>query len=116
MIFGELELPVDKYLERGLQYMNDNTRGFEQVRMVAASLDELHRTVPNGKKWLEEIRQTRNQDGSFAVGIGRARATALNVVAEMRLGVKTESDQLLRILREGQQEDGGYGNDETWMF
>ena len=112
LIFGELELPVEPYLERGLKYMNDNTSGFEQVRMIAASLDELHRSVPNAHKWLTEIDRTRNRDGSFGVGPGLARTTALNLVAEMRLGARPETTRVLSVLEDGRRADGGYGGDK----
>lgn len=112
MILGELDMPVAGYLERGLQFMNDHTQGFEQVRMVASSLEELDRNVPNAHKWLEEIRQTQNSDGSFGSGHGQARATALNVVAEMRLGLPTAAEPVVNILRKGQREDGGFGSDK----
>lgn len=111
MICGELNLPVEPYLEGGLRFMNDHTNGFEQVRMVASSLEELHCTVPNVQKWLLEIAQTQNSDGSFGAGAGRARATALNVVAQQRLGAEANKQTILGILREGQREDGGFGND-----
>lgn len=110
MIFGELELPVDAFIERGLQFMNDCTHGFEQVRMVASSLEELDRSVPNAKTWLADISKTRNADGSFGSGESRARATALNVIAEIRLGRQVDADSVVNILRDGQREDGGFGD------
>lgn len=112
MIFGELELPVAPYLERSLQFMNDHTHGFEQVRMVASSLEELDRTVPNAPKWLAEIRRAQNADGSFGSGLGQARTTALNVVAEMRLGLPTVPEPVVEVLRKGQRNDGGFGSDK----
>ena len=41
MILGELQLPVEPYREAGLKFMNENTEGFEQIRMVASALEEL---------------------------------------------------------------------------
>jgi prenyltransferase beta subunit len=112
MVFRELQLPYEPYVERGLKYMNDHTQGFEQIRMVASSLDELHVTVPNASRWLEEIDRARNSDGSFGSGPGRARETALYVVAELRLGGKLDTPRVLKAVSEGQRGDGGFGHDK----
>ncbi len=110
MILGELKLPNDRYVDRGMSFMNETTEDFGQIRMVASSLDELHRTVPNVTKWLELIDKARNPDGSFGSGSDAARWTALYVVAEMRLGGEVDRSKILNILRAGQHEDGGFGN------
>ena len=90
--------------------MNDKTEGFEQIRMVASALEELNRSVPQAKQWLKEIDRARNPDGSYGSGPGKARTTALYVMAQLRLGGKPESKEaVLKILRDGQREDGGFG-------
>ena len=110
MIFGELKLPVEPYVERGLKFMNDKTEGFEQIRMVASALEELNRTVPQVKAWLKQIDQKRNSDGSYDSGPGKPRTTALYVMAQLRLGGRPESKEaVLKVLRDGQREDGGFG-------
>ena len=113
MILGELHLPVEPYREAGLKFMNENTEGFEQIRMVASALEELGRRVPQAKQWLKVIDQARNSDGSYGQGFGKARTTALYVVAQQRLGGKPESDEAaLKVLRAGQRADGGFGGDK----
>ncbi|MFZ1933004.1 MAG: prenyltransferase/squalene oxidase repeat-containing protein [Thermoguttaceae bacterium] len=110
MIFGELKLPVEPYAERGLKFMNDKTEGFEQIRMVASALEELNRRVPQADEWLKQIDRARNPDGSYGSGPGRARTTALYVMAQLRLGGKPQSKEaVLRVLSDGQREDGGFG-------
>jgi hypothetical protein len=113
MILGELKLPVEPYVEAGLKFMNDATEGFEQVRMVATVLEDLGRRVPRADQWLQEIEQARNPDGSYGQGRGKARTTALYVVAQQRLGGKPPSEAaVLKVLRDGQRPDGGFGGDE----
>ena len=113
MILGELQLPVEPYREAGLKFINDNTEGFEQIRMVASALEELGRRVPHAGQWLKAIDQARNSDGSYGQGPGKARTTALYVVAQLRLGGKPESDEVvLKVLRAGQRPDGGFGGDK----
>ena len=113
MICGELKLAVTPYRERGLKFINDKTEGFEQIRMVASALEELNCTVPQVKRWLKEIDDARNADGSYGSGPGKARLTALYVMAQYRLGGKPPSKQaVLKILRDGQRDDGGFGGDK----
>jgi prenyltransferase beta subunit len=112
MVCRELSVPLDPYLEPGLKFMNENTSGFEQIRMVAAGLEELERRVPNVDAWLREIDRARNPDGSYGAGPGQARTTALYVVAQQRLGGKPDSaEAVLQVLRAGQRSDGGFGGD-----
>lgn len=114
MILGELRLPVEPYLDGGLKFMNDKTDGFEQIRMVAAALEELNRRVPQAEQWLQVIDRARNADGSYGQGPGKARTTALYVVAQLRLGGKPQSTEaVLKTLRDGQRQDGGFGGDKA---
>ncbi|MEO8495403.1 MAG: prenyltransferase/squalene oxidase repeat-containing protein [Planctomycetota bacterium] len=111
MVLQQLNMLDDKTVAAGLAFMNEHTKGFEQIRMVASSLEELGREVPHQRDWLSQIDAMRNADGSFGSGAGRARSTALAVVAEMRLGHQVDRDQVLATLRAGQRDDGGFGND-----
>ena len=113
MILGELKRPVASYVEAGLKFMNEKTEGFEQIRMVASALEELGRRVPNADRWLRVIDHARNPDGSYGCGAGKARTTALYVMAQLRLGGKPESNEaVLKVLRAGQRADGGFGGDK----
>ena len=111
MIMNELELPIDTYRDRALEFMNSHTEGFEQIRMVAPGLEDIKATVPNAPKWIAEIEKTRGQDGSYGIGPGQARSTALSVVALMRLGATIDATKTLQVLRAGQRSDGGFGSD-----
>lgn len=113
MILNELELPSDKYLERGLAFMNDQTDDFEEIRMVAPALEEFQTTVPNAKKWEAQLRSQMNADGSFGHGPQTARETALHGVAIQRLGGELDREPTLRVLRAGQRPDGGFGNESA---
>jgi hypothetical protein len=113
MILCELELPVEPYLEAGLKFINENTVDFEQIRMVAPALEQLGRRVPRADVWLATIDRARNADGSYGRGPGRARTTALYVMAQLRSGGKPKSSAaVLKTLCEGQREDGGFGGDQ----
>jgi prenyltransferase beta subunit len=112
MILCELKLPVEPYLEAGLKFMNGKTEDFEEIRMVAPALEQLGRRVPRVDAWLATIDRARNADGSYGRAPGLARTTALYVMAQLRLGGEPESSAaVLKILREGQREDGGFGGD-----
>ncbi|MFO0978777.1 MAG: prenyltransferase/squalene oxidase repeat-containing protein [Planctomycetaceae bacterium] len=111
MIHKELGLPYDDILPRALQYMNEQTSDFEQIRMVAPCLDELRVTVSNTPKWASRIADVRNSDGAYGSGPGKARTTALHAMAAIRLGQDVHRDAVLSAMRQGQRADGGFGND-----
>ncbi len=113
MILRELKLPSDRYLERGLKFMNDTTQQFEQIRMVAPSLEEYEVSIPNAPVWEKQLRSEMNADGSFGQEPGVARRTALYGVAIQRLGGRLDRDKTLRVLRAGQLADGGFGNQSS---
>ncbi len=110
MILKEMKLPTDKYETRALAFMNERTKGFEDIRMVAPGLEELSVTVPNAKKWEAEVHSAINPDGSFGHGLTTARETALHGVAILRLGGQIDKEATMRALRAGQLPDGGFGN------
>ena len=110
MILHELKLPTDEYAPRALAFMNERTKGFEEIRMVAPGLEQLSVTVPNAKKWEAEVHGVINPDGSFGQGLTTARETALHGVAILRLGGQIDKQATLRALRAGQLPDGGFGN------
>lgn len=113
MICKELKLPTEDLLANALRFMNDHTKNFEQVRMVAPALEEFGETVPQSTAWLSLIAATRNADGSFGSGRGQARSTALYAVAEMRLRGTIDKEKVVQVLQAGQRTDGGFGNDES---
>jgi prenyltransferase beta subunit len=112
MILGELRLPTEAYLESGLKFMDSHTEDFEQIRMVASALEEFQCRVPAAEKWLTIVEKARNTDGSYGMGPGQARTTALHVITKIRLGGEIESPaSVLKILQEGQRPDGGFGGE-----
>lgn len=113
MILHELKMPTDRYMDRALKFMNQHTEGFEQIRMVAPSLEEFDVSIPNAAIWEKELQAKKNPDSSFGADPGAARRTALYGVAIQRLGGKLDRDKTLKVLRAGQLADGGWGNLST---
>jgi hypothetical protein len=112
MALEVLEMPTEPYLDGATAFLGKNTKRFEDIRMAAAGLEAVGKMVPESREWLKVIDAARNPDGSYGKGAERARATALNVVAQLRLGAKPESvPTVLEILREGQLDDGGFGSE-----
>ncbi|HQR08949.1 MAG TPA: prenyltransferase/squalene oxidase repeat-containing protein [Gemmatales bacterium] len=112
MILQECHQPLEPYLEKGVQFMGRSTKNFEELRMVASAVEETKHPLPVSDRWEQIIDEHRNSDGSYGKGSGQARTTALHVVAKQRLGLKIgEKEPILKVLRAGQREDGGFGND-----
>lgn len=113
MAVTELKLPTDKYGPAGVQFLSANSKGFEDIRIAVAGLERLEMKSPKNATWLEEVVKLRNPDGTFGKGPGQARATGGTVVTLLRLGTKVDdADSVLKVLKAGQRDNGGYGKDE----
>lgn len=113
MILKELNQPVEPYLKPALAYMNENTKTFEEIRMVAPSFEQLDLKSPAAEAWGKIIDEARNPDGSYGKGPGMVRTTALRLVARQRLRLPVPAkESILAIIRQGQLEDGGFGSDQ----
>jgi prenyltransferase beta subunit len=108
----ELNLSTDPYRDGALKFIGKNALAYEDIRTVAAALEAVDRKAPEAGTWLALMHQGRNTDGSYGIGPARVRATALQVVADIRLGNRPDShDGVFKILRAGQHADGGFSGD-----
>jgi prenyltransferase beta subunit len=106
-----LRMPVRPH-ERAAKYLDDNVKGFEQIRIAAAGFEAIHQRPAKADEWLKEIATMRNPDGTYGSGDGKARATGGAVVAVLRLGGKVpHPDAILKSLDAGQREDGAWGKE-----
>ena len=114
MAVTELKMPTDKYAKGAIKYLSDNAKGFEDIRIAAAGLERLSEKSPKNDEWLKEVLKLQNPDGTFGKGPGQARATGGSVVTVLRLGGKvTETERVLKVLKAGQRQNGGYGKDDS---
>jgi hypothetical protein len=114
MAVTELKLPTDKYAKGAIQFMTENTKGFDDIRITVAGLERLNAKSPRNAQWLEEVTKPQNKDGTFGSGAGQARETGSVVVTILRLGGKAESAQkVLDTLNAGQRKDGGWGKADS---
>lgn len=111
MIHNELGIPADDVLSPALEFMNRETRDFEQIRMVAPCLEEFDVSIQRAPEWSQLIDKIRNPDGSWGSGPGAARTTALHAMAAIRLKQEINREGVVRALLGGQRADGGFGND-----
>jgi len=104
-------MPARPY-ERAAKYLDDNVKGFEQIRIAAAGFEAIHQRPAKAEEWLKEIAAMRNPDGTYGSGDGKARATGGAVVAVLRLGGKVpHPDVILKSLDAGQRADGAWGKE-----
>src|SRR5262245_6091008 len=112
MALVELKMPQDKYVEPAVKYLTANAKEFEDVRMAAAGLEAVGKTSPKAKEWVEQVKKTRNADGSWGKGDGVARDTGGTAVLVLRLGGDLEhADAVVKALKAGQRDDGGFGKE-----
>jgi hypothetical protein len=104
----ELKL-ADRYAAKCVQYLSENAKSFEDIRIATAALESLGKPSPRNDDWIKQIRKMQNADGTFGEGAGQARATGGAVAAILRLGGKVDRDAVLAALKKGQRKTGGFG-------
>jgi hypothetical protein len=115
MALVELGEPTAEY-ERSLPDVLSGRMSFEEIRIVAAMYEVLGKRPNRAAEWIETIRKQANADGTFGKGDGAAHETGSAVAALLRLGGALDAkqrDDVVRVLWDGQREDGGYGKDEV---
>jgi hypothetical protein len=106
--------PADPYVNRGLQYLGEKAKTFEEIRLAAAAVESAGKHVSQEETWRDQINKMRNPDGTYGMGPGIPRATGSAVAALLRLGAKVpQRENVLKALKEGQRPDGGYGKEDA---
>src|SRR5207248_2001855 len=96
---------------RAAAFLGEHASTFEEIRMAAAALEGVGRLPPQADNWRRRVASLRNADGTFGRGPPAARETAGGIVTWVRLGGRADqADRVLRVLREGQRPDGGFGD------
>jgi len=114
MAVVETGLKMEDYRDKAVQYLGDNAKEFEEIRMAAAGMEAAGTQAPSAKRWRQELAEKINADGSFGAGAGKARATGSTVVALLRLGSSDfPKDRTIAILNQGENADGGFGKDDA---
>jgi hypothetical protein len=114
MAVVELKMPLESYQETAVKYLGQNCKSFEDIRIAVAGLEAIKQESPRTQAWLELIEKMRNPDGTYGKDLGQARDTGGAVVAVLRLNGKvTDRKQVLKILKEGQRLNGGYGKADS---
>ena len=112
MAVTELGLPTEKYAKPAIQFLSENAKTFEDIRIAAAGLERLKATSPKNADWLAAVKKMQNADGTFGKGPGQARDTGGASVTLLRLGGRIESAAgIIKTLNDGQRQNGGYGKD-----
>jgi prenyltransferase beta subunit len=110
MAVVEANLPLEKYADAVVKYLDENAKTFEEIRIAAAGLETIQRKSSKANAWLEQVAKMRNEDGTYGKGEGVARETGGAVVVVLRLGGKVaHPENVLKTLKAGQRSDGGFG-------
>jgi prenyltransferase beta subunit len=92
-------------INRGLVYLGNQVKEYEDVRIAAAALEATKKPVPQLQKWREVLSSLpATNDPQQARQIGGV------AVARLRLGeLLPNQDAILKTLRAAQQKDGAWG-------
>jgi prenyltransferase beta subunit len=110
MAVVELKIPLEDVEKPAIQFLGENAKNFEEIRIAVAGLEAVGKLPPQGKDWLAQLEKMKNADGTWGKGPGAARDTGGTAVAILRLGGKlSDRDNILKTMRTGQRKDGGFG-------
>jgi hypothetical protein len=110
MALVELKADLEPYVGPAVKYLDDNAKGFDDIRIAVAGFEAVGKKGAHAAEWMEQIKKMANDDGTFGKGDGKARDTGGAAVAILRLGGKVEHpDAVLKALNAGQRPDGGFG-------
>ena len=111
-IMGVVDMKISSvpYADAVVKYLDEHSKGFEEIRLTAASFESLGKRPPHAEAWLMEIAKMRNADDTYGKDDGMARDSGGAVCAVLRLGGKVaHADNVLKALNDGQRKDGGFG-------
>ena len=107
-------VPRDAFEAGAVQYLDENVKTFEEVRIAAAAFEALGKRPAKADAWLQEVAKLHNGDGAYGKGGEAARATGSAVAAVLRLGGTVEHPEAaVKAMQEGQRADGGFGEGES---
>jgi prenyltransferase beta subunit len=110
MAVVEVKLPTEPFADGVLKYLDENVKGFEDIRIAAAGLEALGKKGRQADAWLKEVTKLRHDDGTFGKDDGAARDTGGAVVAVLRLGGEVpHKENIVKTIKAGQRDDGGWG-------
>ncbi len=113
MAVAELKAAEPAAVDKAVQYLAENAKTFEEVRLAVAGLEAVQRKSPVLDAWKAVVLKDRNPDGTWGKGDGQAFATGSAAVAMLRLGLEVDHKaEVLKAMRAGQRPDGGWSKDD----
>lgn len=115
-VMASMEIPIKTDPLDQLSYLEEHAKSFEEIRIAAAAFEGVKSISPNkpakAEVWLAEMQRSRNSHGTYGPGKGTARDTAGTIVTILRLGGRVEHrDEVIKTLKAGQRDDGGWGKE-----
>jgi prenyltransferase beta subunit len=112
MAVKELAIKAEEYRVKPVIYLCAHSTTFEERRLAAAAYETVGAKCELSDNWVAAIQRQVNPDGTYGKGDGAARTTASAAVTLLRLGAPVEKrDNILKVLKGGQRDDGGWGKD-----
>lgn len=114
MAVVDLKMPVKDYEDAAIKYLSDNAKTFEEIRIAVAGLERLGKKSPKNQDWKNKVGKISIPGDSSGPTSGVARLAGSVIVTNLRLGVMPDyTDQLIKVLQDGQRLSGGYGKEDT---
>ena len=112
MAWGELLLPREAVLPLAAGYFSEHVQTFEDIRIAVAGLESMGGTPAElAARWVEQVKATSNENGTYGKGLEQARSTGGAFAALLRMGERAEPRLRATIaaaIKLGQRSDGGW--------
>ncbi len=113
MALSELGAATPDLVDPAVTYLSDQAREFPDIRIAVAGLEAVEKKAPAFPAWIERVRSSRNEDGTWGDGASRAFDTGGAAVALLRMGVDLDrKDAVIDAIAQGQNDDGGWSDGE----
>ena len=74
MAVAALKLDITTYAEGAIGFFSKNAKAFEEVRMAAAGMESVKATSPDFPRWIAQVKEGENPDGTYEFGPGSSLA------------------------------------------
>lgn len=114
MAAAEAGLPLKAYSNPCVQFLAENAKEFEDIRIAAAGFECAGQRPALAARWHQDLSAKANVNGTFGDGAALARTTGSSAVTILRLGGKLKDTRsVVAALNDGQNKDGAWGKDDS---
>jgi predicted esterase/prenyltransferase beta subunit len=113
MAAADLKIADKAMIRDSIAFFSTNAKSYEEVRMAIAGLEAVKTPSHDFPRWLKQIEETRNAQGTFGEGASEAFASGGSAAAIRRMGMNVvHSDAIIAAIHKAQRPEGAWSKDD----